>query len=326
MRIWRLLALGVITVALAPTWFRTIPAKPDYRPILVAEPITAVPVRRGEMVVEGAWVLDSTNDHFGSYSGLGDLGNGTLLAISDRGRLLRFAKPGTRSRVPEFRRIGGDKFDRKTKVDAEALTIDREAGMLWIAYEGTNSIDRRNLGLGSPSQVAPVELARFGSNSGPEAMTRLPDGRFVVLAEGPRETLGTINTGVVFDRDPVDGGKGLRFALSLPQDFRPVDMATLPDGRVLVLLRKLVWGLPPSFATKLMVADPTGLKEDFKWSGRVIATLSDSALSENYEGLAIEPRSDGELVLWLISDDNNARLQSTKLLKLRWDPSPAGSS
>jgi hypothetical protein len=79
-------------------------------------------------------------------------------------------------------------------------------------------------------------------------------------------------------------------------------------------------GLPPRFPVKLVVADPADITRGGVWRGREIATIDDPAISDNYEGIAIVPSEDGLLTIWLISDDNNALVQRTLLLKLSWDP------
>ncbi len=316
----RLFLALMVVVGLLPTWIRAVPAEPDWRPILRVTPINLASPQAGPMQIEGAWELDSSNAHFGSYSALVVPQSGKLLAASDAGRILRFSQPGQAETVPFFNRITGDRFTRKSMIDAEAMTRDPDTGQIWIAYEGTNVIERRDADLGNAKRIAPPSLARFGTNSGPEAFTRLADGRFVVLSEGPRETFGDIHTGIIFDRDPLEGGTGERFAFKAPDGYRPVDMVQIPDGRVLILMRRLALGLPPTFPVQFVIADPTEIAAGNEWSGTSIAKIAKPLPSDNFEGLAYEEQSDGVLTLWLISDDNNATLQRTLLLKLRWDP------
>ncbi|MDD3799832.1 MAG: esterase-like activity of phytase family protein, partial [Novosphingobium sp.] len=105
--------------------------------------------------------------------------------------------------------------------------------------------------------------------------------------------------------------------------YRPTDMAQLPDGRVLVLLRRLVWPMPPRFAGKIAIADPAEIRKDGTWTGKVAANLASPLPTDNFEGLAVETGEDGETIVWVISDDNTARSQRTILLKLRWLGEPA---
>ncbi|WP_128891387.1 esterase-like activity of phytase family protein [Erythrobacter sp. HKB08] len=321
----RVILTLLLALALAPGTFLRSASRPfDERSILGARELDVARPKLGEITVEAVWELTTPNSHFGSYSALVALDDGSLLAASDAGRYLRF-DPSDAAIAPRFGRTGGDSTTRKGLVDVEAMTRDPDSDTIWLAYEGTNTIERRTSALELEAQVRPERMQAFGANSGAEAMTRLPDGRFVVLSEGPRNLFGSVHTGLVFDGDPTEGAKAQRFAIELADGFRPVDMATLPDGRVLILARKLVWGIPPGFRSRLLIADPRGLEEDAQWSGELLADFGDALPQDNYEGLAVVPQEDGSFVLWMISDDNNATLQRTLLAKLRWVPKPDGS-
>lgn len=318
----RLLALVLLLGVLAPgTWLRSPPPPPDNRQILAVTPLETGLVQLGEMTLEQLWHLTSPNSMFGSYSALVLTGDESLLAASDRGALLSFAVPPAQ-KPPRFSWLAGDAAARKTQVDVEAMTRNPADGRIWAAFEGTNAVERFPAALDKGVSVRPPELQKFGSNSGPEAFVRLSDGRFIALSEGARERFGTVHTGIVFAGDPVDGARGQRFSFIAPDGFHPVDMAQIPDGRVLVLLRRLRFSLSPGFESALMLADPRGLTKDSEWRGSVIGTITDPQISDNYEGLAVDPRADGSLTLWLISDDNDMSYQRSLLAKLRWMPPP----
>lgn len=97
-------------------------------------------------------------------------------------------------------------------------------------------------------------------------------------------------------------------------------MAQLPDGRVLIVMRRLVWPFPIRFAVRLMLANPADIRPGQEWRAIDLGGIEDPALLDNYEGLALVPRPDGLVTGWLISDDNGAALQRTLLLKLQIDP------
>lgn len=316
----RLIAILLLAALLAPgTWLRTAPAPADFRPLLEVTPVPVAQRRIGGFTVLGAWELASTNTHFGSYSALLAMPDGTLLAASDRGRFLRFAPPGA-SGTARFGWLAGDADTLKEQIDIEAMTRDPASGRVWFAYEGTNAIERRDSKLRPEKAIRPQSMAGFGANSGPEAFARLADGRFIVLSEGPRKWLGSHHPGVLFSGDPVAGGKATAFTFVSDAGYKPVDMAQIPDGRVLILLRRLEFGIPPGFSGRLVIADPADIAKGGEWRGTELLALGERLPSDNFEGLAVDPQPDGSLVLWLISDDNNAALQRTLLLKLRWDP------
>lgn len=322
----RLLATLSIAVLAAPgTWLRT-PQRDDFRPILHLAPIEADQGRAGELAIEGVWELRSPNSHFGSYSALLAMPDRRLLAASDRGRFLRFAPPGAAPHPPEFGVIGGDIAGDKRAVDAEALAGDAERDRIWVAYEGRNSIVRFGPGLSKGEAAAPHAMRAWSSNSGPETLARLPDGRFLVIEEGQPRWSQRSHAALLFPDDPVDGAESIAFRYAPPAGYRPVDATPLPDGRVLILHRKVALGLPYSFSVRIAVADPAAIRPGEVWRGREIGAIAAPLPTDNFEGIAAVPRADGSVTVWLISDDNNAALQRTLLYRLRWAPRPASAT
>jgi hypothetical protein len=318
----RLLAL-LLVVAVAPgTWLRS-PPKPEnltqeltVRRLPLPEPAVQK-AYLGSFELEGIWQLDSPHDGFGGYSALLATGDGQLLALSDLGYYLRFSAPGARQSPPRIDAIYPQISMLKANRDCEAATRDPSTGAIWLAWENRNAITRHDSGLEELAAVTPQAMRDWSSNLGPEAMVRLRDGRFVVLSES--FSAGG-NEGLLFADDPTLGGAPRRFTFRGAKPFRPVDMAQLPDGRVLVLMRRLVWPMPPRFTGRIAIADPAELRAGHEWPARPVASLDSSLPVDNFEGMAIEPRGDGRLTVWLISDDNRAVSQRTLLWKLAVDP------
>lgn len=316
----RLTLLLIVALGLAPgTWAR-VPPPPestDNRQILTVVPLRVPPVNLGEFRLAGAWSLASPNHHFGSYSALVSLPGGTLFAVSDHGRMLWFTPPGRSGRLVRFDYFAQSEW---AVADVEGLTRDPVGGGMWGTFEQTNRIVRYDARFRRNGHARPPEMRNWPDNAGPEAIVRLRGGRFIVLAEGsPRWFAGDLPA-LLFAADPVAGSAPMRFRFEPPDGFRPVDMAQMPDGRVLILLRKVVWRLPPRFEGKLVLADPKDIRQGQPWCGRVVANLAEPLPMDNYEGLAVEPNGDGGATVWLISDDNNASFQRTLLLKLEWRP------
>jgi hypothetical protein len=215
---------------------------------------------------------------------------------------------------------------RRYGYDAEAATRDPATGRIWIAWESRNRISRHRPDFGPARTVAPPAMRDWGLNSGPEAMVRLADGRFVVLREGFDGLLGDRrHRALLFAGDPVTAGPPESFTFVGPVGFSPTDVAQLPDGRVLILLRRLLWPIPARFAGRIVLADPRAIEAGAIWRGVVVAKLSSSLPVDNFEGLAIEPppdekMADGRVTVWLISDANSAATQRTLLWKLSVDP------
>ena len=322
----RLIPLAIVVLGLAPVWIRSpMPAEMmDERPILTLTPLRVPRVDLGQVRMVGAWRLDSPNRHFGSYSAIVALGDGTLLAAADSGKRLRFTPPGRAGPAPRFDLFADVDFGVKARYDIESLARDPATGWIWAGYEHSNQIVRYDAQLRQTGLVQPAGMRQWSSNSGPEAMVRLDDGRFVVLAESGTGWFDSDVPALLFPGDPVAGAAPVEFRFRPPEGFSPCDMAALPDGRVLILLRKLVWGLPPSFTGKIMIADPATIRADEGWRAEPVADLRAPLPMDNYEGLAVEPMPDSGLALWLISDDNNMQYQRTLLLKLEWRPNERG--
>jgi len=318
-RRWRLLLLLAVAAALTPgTWIKTPRGElTDNRQILAAERLPELPRKVGVFEVGGVWRLQSPNRHFGGYSALLMLDSGRLLAVSDSGRRVEFTPPDEGPTRPQF-----NFFVRPTAEkllhDAESLTRDPASGQLWAGYEQKARIERLDDQLRPTGAVSPPEMRGWPSNAGAEAMVHLADGRFVVLAESDPDWLADDRPGLLFPSDPVAGSTPLAFRFAGPDGYEPTDMAQLPDGRVLILLRAIDL-LPPRIAGKLLLADPAKIRPGEPWRGEAIATLEDPFPPDNYEGIAIVPSPGGDLVIWLISDDNrSAYLQQTLLAKLVW--------
>jgi hypothetical protein len=317
----RLVLIAFVALGLAPgTWWRSPTPPGDRYASLVVTPVAVDAWSAGGVRLLGAWRLESSNRHFHGYSALAILDDGTLLAASDRGRKLILSPPGTREIRARMSAFAGAGTVHKGGADIEALARDPASGRLWIAYEGTNAIARHRRDFGVEVRVAPLAMRDWPSNAGPETMARLADGRFIVLSEGDPSYFAEGAPGLLFPADPVEGAAPVAFRFRPPEGFSPVDMAQLPDGRTIILMRRVDWGLPPGFSGKLAVADPDTIAEGEPWTWHLVADLGSPLPLDNYEGLAVQPNSGGEVILWLISDDNESRLQRTLLLKLSWRP------
>lgn len=273
----------------------------------------------GAFHLEQAWQIRSNTRDFGSYSALLIRQGGALLAISDAGGYLRFHPPGMPQGDDHLGDIplstGPEKRDR----DVESATQD-PAGTIWLGLEGSNSIYLLGKGGRVVRHVRPASMVQWAVNTGPEAMVRLQDGRFIVLGEGFEGRSDHLHSGVLFAGDPTLHPKTLRFRFDGPATFSPTDMAQMPDGRVLILMRTLVWPIPERFAGRIVIADPRTIRSGQIWHTQVVATLGSDLPIDNFEGLAIDPRADGTLTVWLISDDNYSQFQRTLLWKLRVNP------
>ncbi|TMM48256.1 esterase-like activity of phytase family protein [Qipengyuania marisflavi] len=275
----------------------------------------------GPFRLNAAWQLSSDSPMFGGYSALALRPGRTLVAASDGGRLLFLRREGgalADAYLDRFKRV---RDADKSNFDIEAMTLDDVSGRMWMAYEGSNTIERFAPDFEAEARARPPAMRNWSGNTGPEAMVRLSDGRFIVLSEGTGGLFRSAYRGLLFAGDPTDRATPapVRFGLEGTDGYAPVDMAALPDGRVLILLRKLRWPFPPRFGSAIAIADPARIAAGKPWQARVIARLDAPVPSDNYEGIAVEIGRQGERFVWLISDDNDMQhFQRTLLLRLRW--------
>lgn len=309
----------LLMLAVAPgLWWRSAPAPDATEPGLDIEPVEAT--EPGEwpdhLELLGVWQLSSSNSRFHGYSALIATDEEQLLAFSDFGYSLRFSVPGETRVTSVFGEVSS-RPEAKWQSDVEAATRDPETGRYWISFESSNAIARFAADGSSEDSVRPQTMADWPGNSGPEAMARLANGRFIVLSEASGPLGNGPGVGLIFDADPVDGAPARQFALEFPEGYAATDMATLPDGRVLILLRALDLPLPPLFKGKLVIANPDAIEEGRAWAWSPLADLTDPLPRDNYEGLAIVPEGPDSVLIWLISDDNASAFQRTLLVKLR---------
>ncbi len=311
----------LVMLALAPvTWIRAeLPAVNLDGPVNFMR-LTMPQPMAGEVQLLGGWKLASQNDHFGGYSALLALDGQHLIAASDRGRTMRLTLRKKGPPIAQMNYLSGKVQLEKRLTDVESITRDPASGRVWVGYEEVNAIERLDSDLKQSISVRPAQMRGWSRNKGAEAMVRLADGRFVLLAEGTQGWFNKDFPGLLFPSDPVAGVSAEEFYFAPPEGYRPVDMVQIPDGRVLVLVRTIHWQIMPRFTAKLVLADPSAIVPGGTWSGRVVAEFAPPIPSDNFEGLAMWPRDDGLLDLWMISDDNRAGFQSTYLLKMRWDP------
>ena len=194
--------------------------------------------------------------------------------------------------------------------------------MARISWEDRRAIGRFDPALRRESRVYPRAVQGWSAQFGGESLVRLSDGSLLITSEAFLDT-DTDHQTLSFAADPgTHPGTvaPLPGVLHMAPGYRPTDMAQLPDGRVLVLMRKLLWPLPMRYSCRIALADPAELARTGQWTARDLARLDPPLPTDNYEGLAVRPRADGKLDVWVISDDNQASTQRTLLLGLELDP------
>ena len=247
------------------------------RPILL-------PQRAGPLRLAGAWKLISTDPRFGGISALA-VDGGQLLAVTDAGALVSFAKPGRTAVLPAMIRElpdgpGDPRF--KSSRDAESLARDPASRGWWVGFENRHSVwlfDRQ-----FQRALAKIELGsgRWHRNGGIEGLAPLgrsllgfPErgDQVVELLPSPERTL------------PIDGTNG-----------RISDATVLGIGRIAVIRRSPG---PLGFSNSLAFLERKG--ERWRYASRIRLPVSPL---DNVEGLAAEKLPGGATRLWMMTDDN----------------------
>ncbi len=284
---------------------------------LTLDPAHPGPRRVGELIFLNAWELRSSNPDFGGFSALAALPHGRFAGVSDAGTLIGFGLTSNDrtdrpfiAPLPDSQKQGLTYKDR----DSEGIAVDPDSGQFWVSYEANHAIRRFSRSFArSTGIVRPREMQGWPRNKGAETIIRLVDGRFIVIAESLEND--DTHQALLFSGDPVEPGSVIaRFTYRPPAGYRVTDGVQLPDGRLMILNRRV--SLPNGFAAKLALVDPLMIGKDMMVGGKVIATLSAPLLIDNMEGIAV--RSEGaDIIIWLISDNNFSVLQRTLLMKFR---------
>jgi hypothetical protein len=269
--------------------------------------------RLGALTFLGGWEISSGNRRFGSISAM-HVEGGHVTAVSDAGVVLRFPLPrGGRSRVRLQTLVEGPgPASDKTARDSETLLI--EGSRAWIAFEHRNAVWRYDSGTWRAQSAArPPEMRRWSRNAGAEAIARLADGRFMIMAEGTRDSDGSSRV-LLFDGDPaVPGSRAIELRYLPPAGYRVTDAAVLPDGRLLLLNRRFT--ILGGFRAKLTsLRLPQGIGPGHILRGTELAHFDPPVTTDNLEALSVS-QENGRTILWIASDDNYFPLQRTLLLR-----------
>lgn len=319
-----LLLSCLLILALVPGWsrepplalFRPGPGEIAVQPILLDRNDSAR-TRVGAVRLLWGARLTSSDPAFGGFSALAVTGD-RFTMLSDGGGVARFRLVDGKARDVRFADLPsgpGGNWQKRDR-DSEALVIDPAIGEALVAFERSNAIWRYGRDFGRAlGRTRPRAMRDWSPNSGAETMMRRADGSVVVIAEADFADDGSGTSGLVFAGDPTRGGAPWGFRLRPPRGWLPADAAELPDGRILIVLRRL---RRLRFETALMLLPRGAIRPGGVARGRVVATFAAPLVHDSFEGIAVT-REAHRTIVWLVSDDNQSIVQSTLMLKLAID-------
>ena len=292
--------------------------------------------RTGELQWEGGIELTSTDKEFGGWSGLGLSADGsTLLSVSDTGNwltaIMLYDERGRLSGIAEARmapRLGLDGkviSGGKTLGDAEGLAIEMTStdslmGQAYVSFERAHRIWRYNL-TRKGAEAVPEQLltqrhfGRLNSNGGLESIALLPSGdgnrapRILAITEDTIDPRGNIR-GFIADGHDIEW-----FGVTPHEPFKPTDMARLPDGDILLLERR--YSVLGGVGMQMRRIAGSDIEANAVVDGEVLVNVGQRYSIDNMEGLAVREDENGDLLIYMISDDNFNPMQRTLLLMFR---------
>ena len=250
----------------------------------------------------GAWTLTSSDPRLGGVSALAVEG-ADLVGLSDSGVIIRFPQPSTGTARAWIREVPGGlgNPNRKSYRDSESLLRDPFGRGWWAGFENFNQVWLYDRLFSRALGRIDFGRKRWPWNRGLEAMST--EGRALLLFPESGDEVVEVR------------GSSMR-TLSIENPAgRISDAARLPSGELLVVNRRLT---ALGFANSIAVLKPT--RTGFRYRERI--KLGVSAL-DNVEALAPERLPDGQIRLWLMTDDNFQRPLRTLLIALDWPKPPA---
>jgi hypothetical protein len=296
----QLLMLAALTL-FAGSWLDRLPDRAELGKrgaILQLEPVKLEPNAFAPLRVAGSWRVTGEDQRVGGVSALA-VDRGELLALTDSGAVLRFAKPraGAAARAMIDELPGGPGDPRfKSKRDSEALARDPAGRGWWAAFENENELWLYDEQLGRPLRRIELGSRRWPVNLGIEAA--VPAGGALLLLPERGDTVVELRT-----------TSARTLAIANPAG-RISDAVRLPSGELLVLNRRLT---PLGFVNSLAVLQRHS--SGYRFAERIGLRLG---RLDNAEAIAAERMPDGRTRLWLMTDDNFQRPLRTLLVALDW--------
>lgn len=319
-RIIRKCLSGAVLVVLASfSLVKLVPATaaPDASAIDIKA--TAVPLNAadwsadiaGQLRYRGGVHLTSPNKRFGGLSGLLVSADGKeFTAVSDGGTWTRGAltydADGNLSGVADvtiepLRDVDGKPLTG-ARGDAESLAFARNDELV-VAFERDPKLlvypnDRKR-----PTMLDPPDgIDRAPGNHGMEAVTRLADGRLLVVAEHDEEP-GKFPGWIGND------GSWSRVTYLCDQGYKPTGATTLANGDVVFVERRF-----PLLSIRVRRVPAAALIPGAEIEAEELARLEGSRSFDNMEGIATREGPNGETLIYLLSDDNFRSFQRTLLM------------
>ncbi|MDX2263384.1 MAG: esterase-like activity of phytase family protein [Hyphomicrobiales bacterium] len=302
--------------------------------------VTAAPVApngaaKGARIGKLTWLcgvaLSAPSPKFGGFSGLVVSADGArMTAVTDEGSFLTADltyRDGcltglANARIGGLPGASGASLAGKRNADAEGMAAAATGrdGALYVSFERRHRILKYALRdgviLGPPQNISLPAAAKLSSNQGLEAIAVLQGGAYkgaiVTFAEsGPRSAPENAPaTGWM-----LHGGKTHALSIQLRDGFKITDIASLPNGD-LIVLERFYKGLLQGVHMRIRRVAAATVKPGAMLDGETLIQMGGyGGAIDNMEGVAVHANADSETIITLISDDNFNSLQRTLLMQ-----------
>lgn len=324
-----LLAAGVVAAGLAGVPLDVVHAAAvDIRAAIIPlYPDRPGEQRAGALLYRGGIQVSSEDRRFGGWSDLAVSADGSaILAVSDEARWLKarlsYNSAGdlaglSAAEIAPMRDVNG-KAMRGKLGDAEGLTLERANdlnGPVVVSFERDVRIWRYDLSNGLAARPVNVAIGNWvqplANNSQLEALTLIKPDTLLVFAESK---VGGEDIRAAFEAYPGQARASTRTLSVIPHEpFSVTSAAAAPDGGVFILQRR--YSMLGGVGVELRYVAASDLLEGARLQGEVLANLAfqDSNI-DNMEGIAVRRGSNGETLLYMMSDNNFSPFQRTLLL------------
>ncbi len=268
--------------------------------------------------------LTSSAKDFGGFSGLTIDVDGRFTAVSDQGHWLtaeqrlnpRGALIGLRA--ARMGRLCDDDgspvaWERRDAEEIQRLPgrgflVSFERHHRIVLYATAESGDATFGGVPRPFPFPPA-IVDTRRNKGMEALALLADGRLLTFAE----ELRTIDDDIIGWIGHPASGDWRHLTLAAREDFLPTGAALLPTGDVVLLERS--FAKETGNRVRLLLLEAASLTPGNRLLPVELARIEPPATIDNMEAVAVHSGPDGEILIYLLSDNNYNDQQRTLLMQ-----------
>jgi hypothetical protein len=288
----------------------------------------------GALQFRGGIEVDGRTANFGALSGLDFMPDGTLVAVADNGFWFS-ARPVESDghltglvdgRLAPILNKAGRPVNTKLQGDAEGLRIAARDGRIeaFVSFEQRNDVRRfaasPDLARARPESVRlPKWVSGIDFNGGLEAVAIAP-------GDGPFAGALALVTEHSLDKDHnhrgwiVNGPRAGAFSVTRSDEYDITDAAFLPNSDLLILERRFSFSTGVGMRIRRIAA--ADVQPGATVEGRVLMEADMRFQIDNMEGMAVRPGPNGEVLITLLSDDNQSMIQRTIFLQFALSPDP----